>query len=66
MAHIYITEKTKGLLDEIIESETTTISKVIEKFASERAKELGIPAVQEQDAPVVESPSSVEGTEHNT
>lgn len=38
----------------------------INKLRSERAKELGIPAVQEQAAPVGEGPSSIEGKEQDT
>lgn len=66
MPNIYVTDETKDLIEKVCKEDKRTQDGEINFLCSERAKELGIPAVQEQVAPVVENLSSVNGKEQDT
>jgi len=65
MPNIYVTDDTKDLIEKVCKEDKRTQDGEINYLCSERAKELGIPAVQEQPAPVIEN-SSVNDKEQNT
>ncbi len=57
MPNIYVTDETNALLEKVHKKDKRTKDGEINFLCSERAKELGIPAV--------ENPSSVEGSEQH-
>ncbi len=65
MAQIYVTDETKDLIEKVCKKDKRTQDGEINFLCSERAKELGIPAVQEQPAPV-ENLSSVNDKTEDT
>ena len=58
MAQIYVTDETKDLIEKVCKEDKRTQDGEINFLCSERAKELGIPAV--------ENSSSVNGKEQDT
>lgn len=52
MPNIYVTDETKDLIEKVCKEDKRTQDGEINFLCSERAKELGIPAVQEEITPI--------------
>ncbi len=66
MPNIYVTDETNALLEKVHKKDKRTKDGEINYLCSERAKELGIPAAQEQPALVIENLSSVNSKDQDT